>query len=115
MPGLTLFSSGYYGWSTATKQLIKTFNAVEAVRGFHPPLFVDIRFGRSVRAPGFRQKVFEKQIGQANYRWMKPLGNKAMKESGPPRIYRPGSSKRSSGARATGTPEKASNHIFLLL
>ncbi|MEX0718566.1 MAG: hypothetical protein WD066_18380 [Planctomycetaceae bacterium] len=73
---LTLFSWGYYGWGNATRQLVKAVDAVEASRGFAPPLFVDIRIQRSVRAKGFNGGAFEKLVGSNRYRWMKLLGNR---------------------------------------
>jgi hypothetical protein len=50
MPTTTLFTWGYYGWGNATPQLVEAVDAVEHSRGFAPPLFVDIRIRRSVRA-----------------------------------------------------------------
>lgn len=76
MKRLTIFSWGYYGWGNATLQLVKAVDAVEASRGFAPPLFVDIRIQRSVRAKGFNGGAFEKLVGLDRYRWMKSLGNK---------------------------------------
>jgi hypothetical protein len=74
--GVTLFSWGYWGWGTVTDRLVDAFDAAETARGFAPPFFVDIRVSRSVRAPGFRERAFEKMVGQERYRWMKELGNK---------------------------------------
>jgi len=45
-------------------------------RGFQPPIFVDIRIRRSVRAAGFTGSAFERLVGQDRHRWMKSLGNK---------------------------------------
>src|SRR5688500_8003061 len=50
---LTMFTWGYWGWGTTTREFVQAADAVEASRGFNPPLFVDIRIRRSVRAPGF--------------------------------------------------------------
>lgn len=75
MKTLTLFSWGYYGWGNATKQLVKAVDAIEESRGFKPPLFVDIRISRAVRAPGFNGSAFEKLLGD-RYVWMPSLGNK---------------------------------------
>jgi hypothetical protein len=36
---------------------------------------------RSVRAPCFRDKTFENQLGKSNYKWMKSLGNAGIKEN----------------------------------
>jgi hypothetical protein len=79
-----LFSWGYWGWGTATSRFVDAADTVEAARGFTPPLFVDIRISRSVRAPGFRERVFEQTVGEKRYRWMKELGNKRIEtHSGP--------------------------------
>lgn len=84
MKKLTLFTWGYYGWGNHTRQLVEAVDAVEASRGFDPPMFVDIRIHRSVRAPGFRETAFEKLLGQDRHRWMKSLGNKnAETKTGP--------------------------------
>ena len=81
MKPLTLFSWGYYGWGNYTKQLVEAADAVEAKRGFNPPVFVDVRISRMVRAPGFREKAFEKLLGPDRYRWMKSLGNMAIEDA----------------------------------
>jgi hypothetical protein len=57
---IALFSFGYWGWGNSTKQLIDTFDALEFSRGFKPPVLVDIRISRSVRAPGFNASALEK-------------------------------------------------------
>jgi hypothetical protein len=80
MKSVTLFSWGYYGWGNYTKQFVEAADAVEAKRGFNPPVFVDVRIRRMVRAPGFREKAFEKLLGPDRYRWMKSLGNKAIED-----------------------------------
>ena len=80
MKPVTLFSWGYYGWGNYTKQLVEAADAVEAKRGFNPPVFVDVRIRRMVRAPGFREKAFEKLLGPDRYRWMKSLGNLAIED-----------------------------------
>ena len=72
----TIFTWGYYGWGNATPQLVQTVDAVEASRGFQPPIFVDIRIRRNVRAKGFVGNAFEKLMGPSRHRWMKSLGNK---------------------------------------
>jgi hypothetical protein len=73
---LTLFTWGYYGWGNATPQLVKAVDTVEASRGFEPPIFVDIRLRRTVRARGFREKAFVKLLGPSRYRWMNSLGRR---------------------------------------
>lgn len=78
MSEITLFSWGYWGWGTKTKAFVDAANAVEKSRGFEPPFFVDIRFNRSVRAPGFRDKTFENLLGSENYLWMRSLGNRSI-------------------------------------
>ena len=75
MKTITLFSWGYYGWGNATKQLVKAVDAIEQQRGFEPPLFVDIRIRRTVRALGFNGLAFEKLLGE-RHMWMPSLGNK---------------------------------------
>jgi hypothetical protein len=91
MATLTMFTWGYWGWGTSTAQLIEAVDAVETSRGFEPPLFVDIRISRSVRAPGFNGKAFEKAVGESRYRWMDSLGNVGVKDGGPMRIKDPAS------------------------
>jgi hypothetical protein len=75
----TLFTWGYYGWGNATPQLVEAVDAVEQSRGFQPPIFVDIRIRRSVRAKGFQGAAFEKLLGPNRHRWMKSLGNRFIK------------------------------------
>lgn len=78
MKPVTLFSWGYWGWGNATAELRRMFDAVETARGFAPPLFVDIRYSRSVRAKGFQGGAFARRVGPARYRWLRSLGNKAI-------------------------------------
>lgn len=78
MKPITLFSWGYWGWGNATRQFCRMVDAVESERGFAPPIFVDIRYSRSVRAKGFQSGTFAEQVGQARYRWLRSLGNKAI-------------------------------------
>ncbi|HMJ14857.1 MAG TPA: hypothetical protein VK524_25770 [Polyangiaceae bacterium] len=66
---------GYEGWSNATKRLVRSVDAIERWRGYEPPLFIDIRYSRSVRAIGFRDHAFEELMGHTRYRWMRSLGN----------------------------------------
>ena len=72
----TLFTWGYYGWGNHTPDLVEAVDAVETSRGFQPPIFVDIRIRRSVRAAGFNGPAFERLLGQNRHRWMKSLGNR---------------------------------------
>jgi hypothetical protein len=75
---LTLFTWGYEGWGNWTDKLVEAVDAVERSRGWGPPLFVDIRASRKVRAEGFREHAFERRFGPERYRWMNRLGNKAI-------------------------------------
>src|SRR5262245_14615640 len=79
MSPLTIFSWGYEGWGNATDQLLQAVDNVEKERGFEPPLFVDIRISRAVRAVGFRDAAFEETVGYDRYLWMDSLGNEAVK------------------------------------
>lgn len=88
-PPVTLFSFGYWGCGAATSSLVHAIAAAEKARGFRPPLWVDIRIRRSVRAVGFRDDAFERLLG-AQYEWMCDLGNVAVIEGGPLRIKNPG-------------------------
>ena len=86
---LTAFSWGYKGWGNATAAVIEVFDAVEQRRGFAPPIFVDIRQGRGVRAEGFcgASGSFERKLGKKRYRWMSDLGNMAVRtRRGPMRL-----------------------------
>lgn len=71
---LTLFSFGYWGAGSATRALVDGVNEAEALRGFDPALWVDVRLSRAVRAAGFRDRAFEQLLG-SNYMWMRDLGN----------------------------------------
>lgn len=93
MKPLTMFTWGYWGWGTATAQLIRAVDAVEASHGYRPPMFVDIRLSRSVRAPGFNGKAFEKALGSSRYRWLNDLGNLGINDGGPMRIKNPAAAK----------------------
>lgn len=73
---MTIFTWGYYGWGNHTPQLVEAVDAAETDRGFEPPIFVDIRIRRNVRAKGFVGNAFEKLLGPSRNRWMKSLGNK---------------------------------------
>jgi hypothetical protein len=76
MTSTTIFTWGYYGWGNHTPQLVEAVNAVETSQSFEPPMFVDIRIRRSVRAAGFTGQAFETVLGTERHRWMKSLGNK---------------------------------------
>jgi hypothetical protein len=89
MVPITLFSWGYWGWGTSTEQLVHGVDAAERWRGFEPPVFVDIRISRSVRAPGFRDAAFEQVVGPSRYRWMSDLGNEGILDGGRLRIKNP--------------------------
>jgi Protein of unknown function, DUF488 len=77
------FMWGYWGWGGSTKELVEAFGAAEKLRGYDPPVFVDIRIRREVRAVGFRGDAFEKMLGDARYRWMRGLGNLAILDGSP--------------------------------
>jgi hypothetical protein len=80
----SMFTWGYHGWGNATPQLVGVVDSVERGRGFGPPMFVDIRIRRTVRAKGFQGNAFEKLLGLDRHRWMKSLGNKFIEtRSGP--------------------------------
>jgi hypothetical protein len=49
-----MFSWGFSGWGTATRQLVAAMDAAEEQRGFKPPMFADIRLRREGCAPEFR-------------------------------------------------------------
>src|SRR6266849_159936 len=80
---ITLFTWGYWGWGTTTDRLVEAAGAVERARGFEPPLFVDIRIQRSVRAAGFKGGAFPRTVGRERYVWMRSLGNAAVLERVP--------------------------------
>jgi len=82
----TLFTWGYYGWGNHTPQLVEAVDAVETSRGFQPPIFVDIRIRRTVRAQGFQGSAFEKLLGPSRHHWMKSLGNKFIETRTGPNI-----------------------------
>ena len=82
---LTMFTWGYWGWGSTTRELVEAVDAAERARGFKPPMFVDVRLRRSVRAPGFSGGAFKKTIGASRYEWIPKLGNRSV-ETGEPRI-----------------------------
>lgn len=69
------FSWGYAGWGNHTRALVDLVDRVEAARGFAPPMFVDVRIRRAVRAEGFRERAFESLLGD-RYAWLPGLGNR---------------------------------------
>src|SRR5260370_14644482 len=71
-----VFNGGDYGRGNCTAQLGEAVVTVETSRGFEPPIFVDVRIRRNVRAKGFVRNAFEKLLGPSRHRWMKSLGNK---------------------------------------
>jgi hypothetical protein len=92
---LTLFSWGYWGWGNATNELVQAVDAGEAMRGFGPPIFVDIRIRRNVRAKGFTGDTFERTVGRDRYRWIQDLGNESvLTGGGPTRIKNPKAASR---------------------
>jgi hypothetical protein len=76
---ITLFSFGYWGCGSAAPSLVKAIDEAEIQRGFEPPLWVDVRISRSVRAAGFRDRQFEDLL-RARHVWMPDLGNKRVQE-----------------------------------
>lgn len=78
MRRVTLFTWGYWGWGNSVNKFIEATDAVEAERGYGPPIFADIRIRRSVRAKGFNGNAFEKIVGADRHVWMKGLGNQAV-------------------------------------
>ena len=90
MKPIIIFPWGYKGWGNATGQLVKAVDAVERARRFAPPMFVDIRLRREVRAEGFKGDRFRTTVGGNRYEWMKTLGNEAIaNKSGRMRIADP--------------------------
>lgn len=86
---LTLFSFGYWGWGNATRELVARVDEIEAARGFAPPFFADVRLRRSVRAPGFSGRAFERLLGPDRHVWMPALGNDAIAHGGAMRLHDP--------------------------
>jgi hypothetical protein len=86
MSATTLFTWGYYGSGNATPQFVESVDAAETSRGFEPPIFVDIRIRRSVRAKGFQGSAFERLLGPLRHRWMKSLGNNFIESRSGPNI-----------------------------
>lgn len=86
MRSITIFSFGYFGWGNATAELVKCVDAVEESRGLLPPVFVDTRISRAVRAKGFSGSAFGTLLGESRHRWMKSLGNKRIQTRTGPAI-----------------------------
>ena len=89
MNPLTVFSWGYWGWGTSTERLLEAVDAVERKCGYKPPVFVDIRYRRSGRAPGFVGDAFQRTVGPNRYVWLQDLGNEAIQQGGEIRIKNP--------------------------
>lgn len=86
MARVTIFSWGYWGWGTDAALFVKAVDAVEAKRAFAPPIFVDVRISRSVRALHFRGAALETLVGTDRYHWMGGLGNLAVQDQSLGRI-----------------------------
>ena len=71
---LTLFSFGYHGWGPHVPQLMEALDAVEASRGFGPPVMADIRIRRTGRAQGFLAANVERYFA-GRYKHFEDLGN----------------------------------------
>ena len=92
MSKLTLFTWGYWGWGSTTQRFVESVDAVEKIRGYKPPLFVDVRLHRGGMAVGFKGDTFEKLVSSldsSRYKWMPCLGNRAIKDGGPTQIQEP--------------------------
>jgi hypothetical protein len=74
----TIFTWGYWGWGNVTSEIVQLIDSVEVAKGFQPPLFIDIRISRSVRAKGFNGSSFGDLLGPNRYRHMPSLGNLAV-------------------------------------
>jgi len=66
---LNVFRFGYWGWGRDPSRLVQMVEGFEAEAGFDPPLWVDIRHSRNVRAPGFNGNTFGEMRGQDRYVW----------------------------------------------
>lgn len=86
----TIFSFGYEGCGMGTARFVAAVDAIERARGFEPPLWVDARISRKVRALGFRERALEHLVGSQRYQWMSDLGNEGILDGGDMRIRRPG-------------------------
>jgi len=76
------YTFGYWGWGTNTGRLVKLAAEWEEKAGRPEPMWVDIRWRRSGRAPGFREGAFARATGTALYSWMQGLGNSAIAAKG---------------------------------
>lgn len=96
MRHVQIFSWGYWGWGTAADRFVEMADAVESARGRTPPLFIDVRIRRSVRAPQFSGDGFRKVVGDERYEWWPELGNIQIAEGGrgPTRIAEPEAAER---------------------
>lgn len=72
---LEVFSMGYWGWGNHAEKLVEIIDLAEKEKGFRPPVFVDIRLRRSVRAKDFQNNNFEKIVGGERYLHLPSLGN----------------------------------------
>jgi hypothetical protein len=75
MKKLKAFTWGYEGWGNASAHFVRVVDSIERARGFKPPVFVDLRMSRQVRARDFQDRNFEAIVGKSRYIWMKRLGN----------------------------------------
>ena len=66
MKTITLFSFGYWSWGSATPQLVRVFDAVEAARGYlpvyghfdgEPPDAIRAEIQRTREADGYEAQV----------------------------------------------------------
>jgi hypothetical protein len=57
---------------------VRAVDAVEHSRDFEPPVFVDVRIRREVRAKGFVGNAFCSLVGEGRYKWMPDLGNRSI-------------------------------------
>jgi len=78
----TVFSFGYKGYGSGAVRFVKAVDDVERARGFEPPLWVDVRTSRKVRALGFKERAFERLVGLGRYRWLRDLGNEKVLDHG---------------------------------
>lgn len=77
---IQVFSWGYHGWGHCAHKFVEAAVEAEALRGYGPPIFVDVRMLRSGRATDFVGNHF-KHISEergCGYHWMEGLGNKAV-------------------------------------
>ena len=75
MMSLHAFTWGYHGWGSASAHFVRAADALERRRGLRPPVFVDLRISRKVRARDFQDNTFERIVGTKRYRWTRRLGN----------------------------------------